>query len=305
MEQGELNVVTGAFGYTGKYIARRLLQRGRRVLTLTGHPNRVNPFGDGVRTAPYNFERPAELVRSLEGATTLYNTYWVRFPHGGMTYEKAVRNSKVLFRAAAEAGVKRIVHVSITNASLDSPLPYFRGKAELEKALAESGLSYAIIRPTVVFGVEDILINNIAWLVRHFPLFAVPGSGQYRVQPIYVEDLAEVAVEAGESAENLRLDVVGPDVFTFDELVRVIAHSLDRHVLLVHVPPVLAFFLARLIGLVMRDVLLTQDELRGLMADLLVSDEPPSGQVHLAEWLADHATLIGTTYASELNRHYR
>ena len=88
------------------------------------------------------------------------------------------------------------MHISITNPSLDSPLPYFRGKAILEKEIRASGISHAIVRPTVLFGKEDILINNITYLLRRLPVFAIPGSGDYRLQPIYVEDLAEIAVEA-------------------------------------------------------------------------------------------------------------
>ncbi|HYG57273.1 MAG TPA: NAD(P)H-binding protein, partial [Symbiobacteriaceae bacterium] len=201
----ELHVVTGAFSYTGKYITRRLLDRSIQVRTLTGHPNRPNPFGQAVEAVPYAFDQPARLVESLRGASTLYNTYWVRFPYGDASYEQAVRNTETLFRAAREAGVRRVVHVSIANADPASPLPYYAGKGRLEEALASSGLSYAILRPTVVFGREDILINNIAWLLRRFPIFGVPGSGDYGIQPIYVEDLADLAVAAAGRKENMAL----------------------------------------------------------------------------------------------------
>ncbi len=301
----ELNVVTGAFGYTGKYITRRLLAMGRRVKTLTGHPNRPNPFGEQVSVAPFNFDHPDELVKSLRGATTLYNTYWVRFPHGAVTFDTAVENTQTLIRAAKEAGLRRIVHVSITNASSDSPLPYFRGKGRLEEAVMESGLSYAIIRPTVIFGAEDILINNIAWLLRRFPVFAVPGTGDYRLQPIFVEDMAEIVVRAGQQDENLVIDAVGPEVFTFNELVRLIAGTVSSRARIVHVPPGLALFLSRLIGYIVQDVVLTRDEVAGLMAGLLVSEQPPTGHTRLSDWLAENANRVGAKYASELNRHYR
>ncbi|GFP42851.1 hypothetical protein HKBW3C_01975 [Candidatus Hakubella thermalkaliphila] len=173
METPELNVVTGAFGYTGKYITRKLLSMGKRVRTLTGHPARQNPFGDQVSIFPFNFDKPSQLVKSLQGAITLYNTYWVRFSQGQITFDKAIQNTKTLIQAAQEAGVRKIVHLSITNASEESSLPYFRGKRLLEKAIMHSKLSYAIIRPTVIFGSEDILINNIAWLLREFPVFVV------------------------------------------------------------------------------------------------------------------------------------
>ena len=162
MSGAEIDVVTGAFSYTGKYIARRLLANGKTVRTITGHPNRENPFGGRVQALPLDFDRPRELAESLKGATTLYNTYWVRFPRRDVTYQRAVENTGTLVKAAVEAGVRRIVHVSITNASEDSPFPYFTGKGRVERVIAGSGLSYAILRPTVIFGAEDVLVNNIA-----------------------------------------------------------------------------------------------------------------------------------------------
>src|SRR6266699_6470050 len=278
MTTPEVNVITGAFSYTGKYITRRLLSIGsapihpcnaagsrlplrgqqgckeKEVRTLTGHPNNPSPFGDAVKVFPFNFDRPRELVKSLQGATTLYNTYWIRFAHGSMTFDKAVENTKTLIQAAEEAGVRRIVHVSITNPAETSRLPYFRGKAMLEQAIKNSTLSYAIIRPTVIFGNEDILINNIAWLLRHFPLFPLFGSGNYSLQPIYVEDMADLVIKAGQQDDNTILDAVGPDVYTFEELVRFIAGKLHRKVIITHVSPGLAFSLAKLIEPLVGDV---------------------------------------------------
>jgi len=307
VETGELNAVTGAFGYTGKYITRRLLALGERVITLTGRPGRPNPFGAQaqVRAFPFNFDRPAELARTLQGVTTLYNTYWVRFPHGGVTYEKAVENTLALLRAAEEAGVRRIVHISITNAAEDSPLPYFKGKGQLEKAIRNSRLAYAIIRPTVIFGPEDILINNIAWLLRKFPLFAVSGAGGYRLQPVFVEDVAELAVEAAHKEENVVIDAVGPEVYTFNELVQLIARKVRSRARIVHLPPVLVLLLGKVISFLVKDVVITPDEIAGLMANLLISKNPPTGRTLFSQWLDRHAGSLGTAYASELSRHYR
>jgi len=305
MEAPELNVVTGAFGYTGKYITRRLLSVGKGVRTLTGHPNRENPFGEQVSVSPFDFDNPSELTKTLRGATTLYNTYWVRFSHGQVTFDKAVENTKTLIKAAEEAGVHRIVHVSVTNASKESPLPYFRGKGLAEKAIIHSRLSYAIIRPTLIFGAEDILINNIAWLLRRFPVFAVPGSGDYRVQPVFVEDVAEIAVSAAHHDESIIVDAVGPQTYTFDELVRLIADNIQSRARIIHLRPGIALFLSRMIGYLLRDVLLTRHEVEGLMSNLLVSESPPTGQTRLSDWLGQNADSVGARYASELNRHYR
>jgi uncharacterized protein YbjT (DUF2867 family) len=301
----ELNVVTGAFGFTGKYISRMLLEQGMKVKTLTGHPERPNPFGARVEAEPFNFDDPSELTESLRGATTLYNTYWVRFPHGEVTFERAVENSMVLIAAAAEAGISRIVHISITNASEASPIGYFRWKGALEKAVAESGLSFAIIRPSLIFGIEDIIINNIAWLLRRYPFFPVLGKGEYRLQPVFVEDVAEIALRAGAGSENIVMDAVGPEVYTFDGMVRLISEKIGSRTRIVHMNPDLALLLSGMVGGMVGDVLLTRDEVTGLMAGLLVSDAPPVGRTRLSEWLERNSDRVGKEYASELQRHYR
>lgn len=305
IETGELNVVTGAFSFTGKYITRRLLTKGKRVLTLTGHPRRDNPFGDRVSVAPFNFDNPEALAASLRGATVLYNSYWVRFPRGRTTYELAVTNTKTLIQAAKQAGVRRVVHVSIANPSKDSPFPYYRGKAMVEEAVVDSGISYAILRPTVIFGREGILINNIAWLLRRLPVFAIPGSGNYRLQPVYVEDVADTAVRAADSDANVIVDAAGPEVYSFNDLVSLLKVAVGSRARVVHLPPSLAFALARLVGFALADVVLTRDELDGLMANILVSGEPATGSTRLSDWVVQHADQLGIQYASELARHYR
>ena len=304
VETGELNVVTGAFSYTGKYITQRLLSMGEQVRTLTGRPDRENPFGHQVKALPFNFDKPGELTESLRGAKTLYNTYWIRYPHGQVSFDKAVENSKTLISAAEEAGIRRIVHISITNPSEGSPFPYFRGKALVEKAIIQSKLSYAIIRPTVVFGPEGILINNIAWLLRKFLTFAIPGSGDYRIQPVFVEDVAEIAVNAGHSNENTVVDAIGHEIYTFNELVRLIAKKIHSRVKVIHVSPMLALFVARLIGYAVKDVVITKDEIQGLMSNLLVSESSPTGQTRLSGWLEQNADRVGASYISDLQRHY-
>lgn len=301
----ELHVVTGALSYTGKSITRCLLARGKSVRTLTGHPSRPNPFGSALEIAPLDFDDRKGLVRSLHGAATLYNTYWVRFPRGLSTFEKAVSNTRALLAAAAEAGVRRIVHISVTKPSKDSPLAYFRSKALAELAVRDSKLSYAILRPTLIFGAEDVLINNIAWLLRRLPLFAIPGTGEYHVQPVFVEDVAQLAADAGALREKMVFDVAGPEIYTFNELVRLLQASVRSRARIVHVPPGVALCCCRLLGMVLRDVLLTREEIAGLMTDLLVSDERPRGTTHLSEWLREHTGGVGAGYSSELARHFR
>lgn len=301
------HVVTGAFGYTGKYITRRLLESGATVTTLTGHPDRANPFGDRVSIAPFNFDNPTALSRTLEGADTLFNTYWIRFARRGITHDTAVENLRTLISIAESVGVRRIVHVSITNASADSSLPYFRGKALVEEAIRRSSISHAILRPTVIFGREDILLNNIAWMLRKFPFHPIFGNGEYRVQPIFVEDLAQLAVNLGQRSDNVALDAVGPEVYTYREMVSLIAEKIGVRTRFVRVNPSLALMASRIMGIFLRDVVLTRDEIDGLMADLLVSKsgEPPPGSTRLSDWLDANAHTLGKGYESELDRHYR
>ena len=297
-------VITGALSYTGKYAARLLLGRRYRVRTLTYHSERESPFGDKVEVFPYNFEHPERLTETLRGASTLINTYWVRFPHGKSTFDAAVQNTLTLVAAAKNAGVRRIVHVSIANPSLHSPLRYYQAKAQLERAVAESGLAYTILRPTVIFGLEDILINNIAWFVRHFPVFAIPGDGCYRVRPIFVEDIARLLADALEHEGNAVRDAVGPETYTFEELVSQIAAELQRRVRLVHVPMPAAYLASRVSGWFVGDVVLTWEEYKGLMAGLLAPEGLSTGQTCLSQWLAANREEIGRRYASEVARHY-
>ena len=161
MPHPDLAVVTGAFSYTGKYVTRRLLDQGVHVSTLTRSPDAEDPFGGRVEVAPLDFSDPDGLRRSMQGAGVFYNTYWIRYAHGRITFDLAVENTRTLFEAAKRAGVGRIVHFSVTNVSSGSGLPYFRGKAQVEDMLKGLGVPYAIIRPTLVFGVGDLLLNNM------------------------------------------------------------------------------------------------------------------------------------------------
>jgi len=297
--------VTGAFSYSGKYITQRLLDTGCEVITLTGRPERANPFDVPVPAYPFNFQHPKALVNSLRGVETLVSTYWVRFDYGSTSYLRAVTNTRQLFRAAREAGVRRVVHISITNPDPYSRLPYFWGKAVLEEDLAASGLSYAILRPTLIFGKEDILLNNIAWFLRRFPLFTIPGDGEYRLQPIYVDDLAQLAVEQVFRDQNTIIEAIGPETTTFNGLVAGIRASLGSRALIVHTPPMLAQRLITVIGKLVGDVILTREEVIGLMEERLFVDTQPAGRISQSDWIARHTKTLGKHYANELNRHFQ
>jgi NADH dehydrogenase len=298
-----LDVVTGAFSYSGRAIAATLLDAGRQVRTLTGHPDRA-PQDSTIAVRPLDFDDHLGLVASLEGATTLYNTYWVRFARHRIDHELAVANSRSLFHAAKRAGVKRIVHVSITHPTVDSPMPYFRGKALVERALAETDISFAVLRPAILFGGDGVLINNIAWLLRHLPVFAIGGRGDYRIRAIHVDDLARLCVAQGVERHDSVLDAVGPERPTFTELVRSIRDVVGSRSRLVHVPGVIVPAFARLLGLALHDVLLTGDEYRAMAGGLADTDGPATGTTALSLWLAQNATDLGRRYANEIERHF-
>jgi len=296
------DAVTGAFGFTGRHIATRLLADGREVINLTDHPDRSDPFEGRVKAAPLNFRDPVALVTSLEGVDTLYNTYWMRFARRGSPHRQAAQNSSVLFEAAHAAGVRRIVHISIANPDPNSPLPYYRGKAQVEQDLIASGVSCAILRPAVLFGDKPILVNTIAWMLRRLPVFGIPGDGQYGVQPTFVGDLAAMAVAQGARNESLVVDVVGPERFTFDEFVSLIRAAVGSHSLLVHLPPSFTLMAAWSLGILMRDVIMTREEVDGLLGNLLVSRHPPLAATRFSDWLTDASPWLGKRYIPELAR---
>ena len=300
----DVDVVTGAYSYSGRFITRRLLASGRDVRTLTNHPHPTDPHAKQIPAYPLDFDDQNALTAALMGADTLYNTYWVRAPRDGLSHEGAVENSRRLIHAAVEAGVRRIVHTSIANPTA-SARTYYRGKAAVEAIVKECGLSYAIVRPTLIFGEGDVLINNIAWLMRHLPVFGIPGNGRYRLQPVHVQDHARIMVEAGTDPDDLVLDSAGPETYSFEELVKLLKRVMGLRTVVVRMPAAMALAAAMLAGRLAGDMLLTKDELDDLMQDILVSHEPPRGTIRLSNWLPTNKDGIGKSYASEVQRHYR
>jgi nucleoside-diphosphate-sugar epimerase len=305
MEERPFDVVTGAFSFTGRFIARRLMAQERRVKTLTNHPKREGAEDIEADVAPLQFTDRDALVESMRGGDVLYNTYWVRFHRGRVRFGDAVANTRILLGAARDAGIRRVVHISVSNPSVDSHLDYYAGKAFAEKAVRESGLPWAIVRPTLIFGAGDILINNIAWLLRRLPIFGIAGKGDYRLQPVAGEDVAEIATWAAEQAGTLTVDAAGPDSIYYSEMVESIAIAVGRHPRFVYMSPRNVLRAANVLGRVVKDVMLNEPELEGLMQELLVSHERPRGTLRLDNWLLTHADTLGVKYASELDRHWR
>jgi len=298
-------VVTGPLSFTGKYLTKLLIESGKTVVGFTNDISRENPSPGRLDLVCFSFDDVDAMASAMRGAQTFYNTYWIRYPRGEMTYERAVENSIALFTAAKLAGVQRIVHTSIANPSFDSPFGYYRGKANVELALKDSGVPHSILRPTVFFGKEDILINNMAWLARHSPLFLVAGDGNYKIQPIAVDDYAALMNEHGERDNaSIVIDAVGPETYSFLELVQLIRKKVGSRARIVRVPPRIFYVASLLMSPLVRDTIVTWDEVRGLMANMLVSNEPPMGRTSLKAWLSDNAGTVGAEYHSERARHY-
>jgi len=299
----ELDAVTGAFSFTGGFIARRLLADGRRVRTLTNQPRRTGTEEIDVEVAPLQFTDREALIESLRGVDVLYNTYWIRYPHAGVGFGDAIANTRRLMGAATRAGVRKVVHISVCNPAFDSPLDFYAAKARAETVVRQSGLQWAVVRPTLIFGRGDILINNIAWLLRRFPAFFITGHGKYRLQPVAGEDVAEIATWGAGEAGSVIVDAAGPDIVTYADLVDSIAIAIQHKRRIFFTPPTVTLVAARGLGRYLKDVILTPQELAGLMDDRLVSHEAPRGRRRIEDWLLRTADGLGTSYASRLNRH--
>ncbi len=296
------NLVTGANGYTGRYVARRLLDLGHHVRTLTRDPATV---AAPIQAFPYTMADPNRLAAAFDGVDTFYNTYWVRFRRGATTHDVAVENSRTLVEAAAAAGVRRIVHVSIMNPDAGSRYTYHRGKALVEDAVRASGMSYAIVRPSVMFGGPEVLLSNVAWLLRRMPLFTVPGDGRYLIRPTHVEDLADLMVRLGTAGRD---DVVqnagGPETFEFGKLVRFIRDTIGARSWVVRSPRALVVPATKVLSRITGDVVVHPEELDALMAGLASCDGPPAGDRRYTDFLRSVRHEYGRHYTNEVRRNF-
>ena len=284
-------------------IAQRLLDSGREVRTLTYHPDRAHPLRAHVEPVRYRFDDPAALARSLEGCDTLYNTFWVRFDHGQTSFANAIESSRMLFFAAKRAGVQRIVHLSITNPS--SGLP-----AALLPRQGAGRVRARPVRRAVLDRPADLDLRRRARRpdqqhrldpAAHAGLCAArrrratpcsrctsttsPGSAprrpRRRRRGHRRRRTGDDAVPRSRGAGPRRRRRARADPATCRP--RVMAAA------------------ARALGLLVRDVVLTRDEIRGLMAGLLVSHDPPLGQIAFSQWLDEHAARSGAPTPTSCN----
>jgi uncharacterized protein YbjT (DUF2867 family) len=297
--------VTGSFGFTGRALTERLLEAGHDVVTLTRRSGAADPLAARIEVRQLTGAGVPGLAAALAGAETLFNTYWLRFPRGTDTFEGAVARSGELLAAARAAGVRRVVHVSVVNAAADAETPYVRAKAATEALVRASGLDWAIVRPTLTYGPNDILINNLAWALRRLPVYGLPGLGRYTVQPVHVDDVARICIEAASGPSGVTVDAAGPETMAYREMVGLVRAAIGSRSLVVPMPGPVVLAAARLLGLLVRDVVLTRDEISELTSSLLTSHEPPRGEIRFSDWVRANARDLGRRWSSELARNYR
>lgn len=300
MRTTPMDAVTGAFSYSGTAITAELKSRGRGVRTLTGHPQTPASDGSGPdEVCPLDFTDPGQLRTSLSGIDTLINTYWVRFPRAGTTFADAVANSQTLFDAATDAGVRRIVHISIAHADPASPYPYFAGKGLVEAHLATLPVGHAILRPAILFGGQAVLLNNIAWLLRHLPVFAIGGHGAYRIRGIHLTDLARLCADETDSDDDILRDAVGPERPTFRDLVEALREAVHSKAILLDVPGAVIPACATGVGVLLRDTVLTRDEYAAMAAGLADTTGPATGTIAVTDWIAQNGSWLGRRYLND------
>ncbi len=296
-----ISVITGAESFIGKYISNLLIPLNFKIRSFT---NKSINKTKNIEFYPYNFNNSEEVIKIFKGADFFFNTYWIRFNFKDKKFEKAYENTKFLIDCAKLAGVKKIIHISITNANPLSPFEYFKYKGFIENYIINSGISYSILRPTVVFGREDILINNIIWFLKRFPIFPIFGRGDYLIQPIYVKDLAKIAVEKALNSENSIVDCAGPEIFSFRELIKKIRDVIDSKSIIINLPTKAVFSLLKFLSFFLKDVILTREEILALKGNLLYSKDPPLGKERIIDWIKNEKDYLGIQYRSEILRHY-
>ena len=302
---GRRDAVTGAFGFTGRAIATALLGSGREVVTLSRRSGREDPLARRLAAIrPLDFVHSERLIMALDGVDTLYNTYWMRFPRGGRTFEDMVRETDALLAAAAAAGIRRLVHVSVIKADEGAETAYVRAKGRVERLVRGSGLPFTIVRPTLTYGPDDILINNLAWALRRLPVYGIPARGRYRIQPVHVDDVARICLEAAQAEPGGTVDAAGPETLEYRDLVALIRRSVGSRSLVLPMPALAVLSAARALGVLVGDVVLTRDELRELMSSLLTSSDTPRGQIRITDWVPQNADGLGRRWSSELGRNY-
>jgi uncharacterized protein YbjT (DUF2867 family) len=296
--------LTGAFSYTGRYIGQELLRRKISFQSLTNHPRPSVFPSASIPVAPLQFQDAPSLIATLRKSTILVNTYWIRYPAKGISHETAVQNIEFLVQCAKQAGIHKIIHISVSNPSKDSQLSYYKGKAEAEEIIQQSGIPFTILRPTLVFGKEDVLLHNIAWLLRYFPFFVFPSPSTCFIQPIFAEEVGCFAVESIHSYPNQTMDLAGPEVVSMKEMVQKIGRATGYTRPIYSTSLGITMAAVRILNTILHDRIITEEEILGLQNNLLVSSQPPLGKISFSDWLVQEGSSLCSHYINDYKRFF-
>jgi uncharacterized protein YbjT (DUF2867 family) len=296
-ETDRIIAVAGGSGFIGRAIVRCLAATpGLSVRVLTRDPEkaRARLTGEGkvalageVEFVAADVNEPSKLAKALVGADTIVNAvqfdgYPIENPARGLTFLRVDYGGTVaLIAGAKEASVANFIYISGAAADERSTNPAFRAKGRAERVLRTSGLAFTILRPSLVYGPEDRVVNGLASALRMMPIMVVPGTGRQHLRPLFVEDLAAcVALAIGGRGRDGIFEIGGPDEMAFDELVRLLMEITGHKRPLVHVPE----SMLRIAGAVAEKLpgaLFSRDAVAFLVADNNCDIEPLIAEFHL------------------------
>lgn len=242
-------LVTGAGGYVGHNLVHRLVQAGKPVRALVHNREqaevRLAPVRAQIELVTGDIMRPETLLPALEGISAIVHLVAIAIEKGRATYEAInTEGTRNMVEAAKVGGVRRFINMSQNGAEADSPYRFLRSKGQAQVIVAASGLAWTALRPSVIWGPQDEFANVQARLIKLMPLvFPVPGDGQARFQPVWVGDVVEAIAHCldDEATIGRSYELGGPEVLTYDEIVRRVLHALGTRRALLHMPvPVLA-----------------------------------------------------------------
>lgn len=243
MDYGEV-LVTGGTGYVGTHVCRALIARGfmPRLLVRPGSESRIpEDIRERGRITPGDVTNRESVENAAQGTKAIVHLVGIirEFPARGVTFERLhVTATRNVVDAARLWGIPRFVHMSALGARAGGPAGYSDSKGRAEDCVRQSGLRWTIFRPSVIFGPGDAFLNELAGILRTSPLMPVPGDGKYRLQPVFVGDVAKGFADAllRRDTEARIFDVGGPERFSYGELLDRIAASVGRRARKLHVP---------------------------------------------------------------------
>ncbi len=279
LKAGDLVTVFGGSGFVGRYLVRALAEQGYRVRVAVRRPNQalfLKPMGDVGQVQPVqaNIRDPRSCAAAMEGASAVVNLVGVLYESGAQKFDSVhAEGAKLLSDLAAKAGINNFVQMSAIGADADSTSSYARSKAAGEAAVLAAIPDATIVRPSIIFGPEDQFFNRFAAMARSAPALPLIGGGDTKYQPVYVKDVAAAIRIALEDPRwnGQVLELGGPEVASFAELMQLTLKEIGRSRPLVKLPYFVAKTMASVLQILPAPVL-TTDQVELLKHDNVVSD---------------------------------